>query len=80
MANRSEQRICRLNSKAIRGAGREIHYSSKVTKIITKNDKAVGIKLADGSEAYADIIISNADGRKTLNELQSLSIIMCMIP
>jgi len=49
--------------------GGKIHYRSKVSKIITKNDKAVGIKLADGTEAYADIIISNADGRKTLNEL-----------
>ena len=27
---------------------------------------AVGIKLADGSQHRADIIISNADGRKTI--------------
>lgn len=49
--------------------GGEIHYRSKVTKIITKNGKAVGVQLADGSEEFADIVISNADGRKTLNDL-----------
>jgi len=49
--------------------GGKIHYRSKVTKIITKNGKAVGVKLADGTEEFADIIISNADGRKTLLDL-----------
>lgn len=49
--------------------GGEIHYRSKVTKIITRNGKAVGVKLEDGTEEYADFIISNADGRKTLLDL-----------
>lgn len=49
--------------------GGKIHYSSKVTKIITDKGKAVGIRLADGSEEFADIIISNADGRKTLLDM-----------
>lgn len=49
--------------------GGKIHYRKKVTKILTKNGKAVGIKLEDGTLEYADIIISNADGRKTLMEL-----------
>ena len=46
--------------------GGKVHYNSKVEKILVENDKAVGIKLADGSEHRADIIISNADGRKTI--------------
>lgn len=46
--------------------GGKVHYSSKVEKILVENDKAVGITLADGSEHRADIIISNADGRKTI--------------
>jgi len=46
--------------------GGKIHYRSKVEKILVENDKAMGIKLADGSEHRADIIISNADGRKTI--------------
>jgi len=45
--------------------GGKVHYGSRVEKILVENDKAVGIKLADGSEHRADIIISNADGRKT---------------
>jgi phytoene dehydrogenase-like protein len=46
--------------------GGKVHYSNKVEKILVENDKAVGITLADGSEHRADIIISNADGRKTI--------------
>ena len=46
--------------------GGNVHYRSKVEKILVEDDKAVGIKLADGSEHKADIIISNADGRKTI--------------
>lgn len=49
--------------------GGRIHYCTKVTKIIVKEGKAIGVKLADGNEEYADIIISNADGRKTLLEM-----------
>jgi phytoene dehydrogenase-like protein len=46
--------------------GGKVHYRSRVEKILVENDRAVGIKLADGSEYRADIIISNADGRKTI--------------
>jgi len=46
--------------------GGTVHYSSWVEKILVENDKAMGIKLVDGSEHKADIIISNADGRKTI--------------
>ena len=46
--------------------GGKVHYGSRVEKILVENDKAVGIKLVDGSEHRADIIISNADGRKTI--------------
>ena len=46
--------------------GGKVHYRSRVEKILVENDKAVGIKIADGSEHRADIIISNADGRKTI--------------
>ncbi len=49
--------------------GGDIQYNKKVTKIITKDGAAIGVKFQDGSEDFADIIISNADGRKTLLEL-----------
>jgi phytoene dehydrogenase-like protein len=46
--------------------GGKVHYGSRVEKILVEKDKTVGVKLADGSEHRADIIISNADGRKTI--------------
>ena len=49
--------------------GGKVRYSSRVEKILTENDKAVGVRLVDGSEHKADIIISNADGRKTILEM-----------
>jgi len=49
--------------------GGKVHYSSRVEKILVEDDKAVGIRLADGSEHRADIIISNADGRRTIFDM-----------
>ena len=49
--------------------GGKILYRSRVEKILVENDKAVGVKLVDGSEHRADIIISNADGRKTIFDM-----------
>jgi len=49
--------------------GGKVHYRSRVGKILVENDKAVGVKLVDGSEHRADIIISNADGRKTIFDM-----------
>ena len=49
--------------------GGTLNLSNKVTKILTENGKAIGITLEDGSEHFADIIISNADGRKTIYDL-----------
>jgi len=46
--------------------GGKVDYRSRVEKVLVENNKAAGIKLADGSEHRADIIISNADGRKTI--------------
>ncbi len=49
--------------------GGEVHYRGRVEKVLVENDKAVGVKLADGSEDRADIVISNADGRKTILDM-----------
>jgi phytoene dehydrogenase-like protein len=46
--------------------GGEIHYKSRVTKILVENDRAVGVRLADGSEHRSDIVISAADGHTTI--------------
>ncbi len=43
-----------------------IHYNRPVEKILTEKNRAVGVRLKDGSEYRADIVISAADGYGTL--------------
>ncbi len=49
--------------------GGKVSYNSRVAKILVENDKAVGIRLADGNEHYGDIVISAADGRTTIFDM-----------
>lgn len=49
--------------------GGEIHYRSRVEKVLVENDRAVGVRLADGSEHRADIVVSAADGHATLYDM-----------
>jgi phytoene dehydrogenase-like protein len=49
--------------------GGKINYKLPVEKILVENNTAVGIRLADGSEHRADIIISCADGHKTIFDM-----------
>lgn len=46
--------------------GGRIHYRSRVEKILTEDNKAVGVRLSDGSEHRADTIVSAADGHTTI--------------
>ena len=55
--------------KRYKALGGEIAYNSKVEKILVENGRAVGVRLADGSEHRADVVISDADGRKTIMEM-----------
>ncbi len=49
--------------------GGKVSYNSKVLKVIVENNKAVGIKLANGEIYSADIVISAADGHYTIFEM-----------
>ena len=49
--------------------GGRIHFRSKVSKILTENGRAVGIRLEDGTEYRADYVVSDADGRTTIMEM-----------
>jgi phytoene dehydrogenase-like protein len=55
--------------------GGEIHYRSRVAKILTevdpagRHDRAVGIRLVDGTEHRADVVISAADGHATIFDM-----------
>jgi len=46
--------------------GGRVIYKARADKILVENNKAVGIRLEDGSEHYSDHVISAADGRTTL--------------
>lgn len=49
--------------------GGELHFKARAEKILVENDKAVGIRLADGTEHRGDIVISAADGRTTIFDM-----------
>lgn len=55
--------------KRYRELGGVIHYNSRVEKILVENDRAVGIRLSDGSEHRADNVISAADGHTTIFDM-----------
>ncbi|MGQ9554872.1 MAG: phytoene desaturase family protein [Anaerolineae bacterium] len=61
MAQAAEQRYL--------GLGGEISYRSRVDKILVQNDRAVGVRLEDGSEHRADYVISAADGHATIFDM-----------
>lgn len=49
--------------------GGEVRYDARVEKILVENDRAVGVRLADGSDHHADWVISAADGRTTIFDM-----------
>jgi phytoene dehydrogenase-like protein len=49
--------------------GGKIAYNSRVTKVLVENNRAVGIRLEDGSEHRADYVVSAADGHATIFEM-----------
>ena len=61
--------LVRFLEERYRALGGEIHFKTRVDKILVENDKAVGIKLADGTEQRADWVVSAADGRTTIFDM-----------
>ena len=49
--------------------GGEIRYRAKVVEILVENNRAVGVKLEDGSEVKADVVVSAADGHATIFDM-----------
>jgi phytoene dehydrogenase-like protein len=56
-------------SRRYEALGGRIIYGADVEEILIKNDRAVGVRLSDGSKHHADIVISAADGHSTLFKL-----------
>jgi len=52
-----------------RDLGGKVHYKSRIEKILVEADQAVGVRLSDGTEHHADLVISAADGRTTIFDM-----------
>jgi phytoene dehydrogenase-like protein len=61
--------FARAIARRYESLGGKVNYRSKVETILVENGKAVGVRLADGSEHRADTVISNADGRTTIFDM-----------
>ena len=55
--------------KRFKDLGGQIMYDATVEKILVEKDRAVGVRLADGNEHMADIVVSAADGRSTIFDM-----------
>nr|MDO8098576.1 NAD(P)/FAD-dependent oxidoreductase [Candidatus Njordarchaeota archaeon] len=55
--------------KRYKALGGDIKYNSTVERILVEDNRAVGVRLADGSEHPADAVISAADGYSTIFKL-----------
>jgi phytoene dehydrogenase-like protein len=56
-------------ARAAQAFGAEIVLESPVEAVITKNGRTTGVALADGTEYYADTVVSALDPRRTFLEL-----------
>ena len=65
----ASQTLSEAMEKRYSDLGGKLHFGKKVEKILTQGNRVVGIRLADGSDQFSDIVISNADGRKTISGL-----------
>lgn len=61
--------LARAIEARYRDLGGAVQYKARVEKILVEDDRAVGVKLADGSEHRADWVVSAADGRTTIFDM-----------
>ena len=56
-------------ARAAEAFGAEIRLEAPVERVITKNGRAIGVALEDGTEYQADVVVSATDPRRTFTEL-----------
>lgn len=61
--------FARAIEKRYAALGGKIQYKARVVEILVENNKAVGVKLEDGTVHKADVVISAADGHATIFDL-----------
>jgi len=55
--------------KRYKQLGGQVQYQTQVEKILVENRCAVGVKLADGNQERADVVVSASDGYNTIFNL-----------
>jgi phytoene desaturase len=55
--------------KLIEGQGNRVRYHADVARITVANGRATGVRLADGEDIAADVVVSNADSAWTYRHL-----------
>ncbi len=55
--------------RLVEGQGGQIHYGTRVEKLLTENGAATGVRLGTGESILADVVVSNADALWTYNNL-----------
>jgi phytoene dehydrogenase-like protein len=63
------QKVVLGMAETYRKLGGEIYYKSRVEDLIVENDRAVGVRLEDGAEHRADLVVWAADGRTLIYDL-----------
>lgn len=63
------QALIHLIERKLRELGGRVLYNSKVEQILVEDDRAVGVRLSDGSRIDSDWVISAADGHETIFSL-----------
>lgn len=61
--------LSRAIAKRYQDLGGEITYGTHVQEILVENNSAAGVRLADGAEHRADVIVSAADGYSTIFQM-----------
>jgi phytoene dehydrogenase-like protein len=61
--------VTQVMARAARAFGAEISLESHAERVVTKNGRATGVALADGTEYAAPIVVSAVDPRRTFLEL-----------
>ena len=61
--------ITQAMARAAESLGAEIRTDSPVDRILVRDGRAVGVRLADGEEIEADVVLSNADPKRTFLSL-----------
>ena len=61
--------LSRRIEKRYRELGGEVSYRARVEKVLVEDDRAVGVRLEDGTVHRADFVISAADGRTTIFDM-----------